>query len=170
MPRCSKQARTHVRSLQHKTHIHYKSSIQLSNPAVESCNCSRLKPPSITNHSVIHPRVESSKCSRFFHWMRNPIPIMSLIKPSIHLSIHWRLSSKCSRFFHWMRNLPLGGIIHPLVESSQCSRLNKPPIHLQIVQSFHPQSGTLQVLLQTPDSASNWMRNLPNPGLDKCLV
>ncbi len=35
---------------------------------------------------------------------------------------------------------------------------------------IHPQSGTLQVVLQTPDSASNWMRNLPNPGLDKCLV
>lgn len=82
-------------------------------------------------------------------------------------------SSKCSRFFHWMRNLPPGGIIHPLVASSKCSRLNKTPHPFTNHAVIHPQSGTLQVLLQTPDSASNWMRTYPTLGwtsvwFDKC--
>ncbi len=39
-----------------------------------------------------------------------------------------------------------------------------PPIHFTNRAVIHPQSGTLQVLLQTPDSASNWMRTYPTLG------
>jgi hypothetical protein len=59
------------------------------------------------------------------------------------------------------------------VASSKCSRLNKTPHPFTNRAVIHPQSGTLQVLLQTPDSASNWMRTYPTLGwtsvwFDKC--
>jgi hypothetical protein len=78
-------------------------------------------------------------------------------------------NSKCSRFFHWMRNLPwVVSSIHCWKAPSVPDSTNPPSIYKSC---SHP-STEWNAPSAAPDSRLRFQldENLPNPGLDKCLV